>query len=152
MMLGSQMPMATGHVRRCQRDGWWYHPGARQWYWWCWGRALCQEVIEAGRLHNFHSLNCLPIFDHWSVIMNTKGELVALMNGARSPPSLHQEWSDYRLKSSYFPSYYQLSIILSIIHHTIRFKLSEHQLSIIAITISIYCTIIFMSSNYPSHH
>merc|ERR1712181_134025 len=27
-----------------------------------------------------------------------QGELVALMNGARSPPSLHQEWSDYRIK------------------------------------------------------
>ena len=30
--------------------------------------------------------------------INMKGELVALMNGARSPPSLHQEWSDYRSK------------------------------------------------------
>ena len=30
------------------------------------------------------------------MINNLKGELVALMNGARSPPSLHQEWSDYR--------------------------------------------------------
>jgi len=27
-----------------------------------------------------------------------QGELVALMNGARSPPSLHQEWSEYRIK------------------------------------------------------
>ena len=30
-----------------------------------------------------------------------QGELVALMNGARSPPSLHQEWSDYRYSSSF---------------------------------------------------
>ena len=151
MMLGSQM--ATEHVRSCQRDSWWYHPGARQWHRWCWGGALCQEVIEAGRLHNFHSLSCLPIFNHWTVIMNTKGELVALMNGARSPPSLHQEWSDYRLKSSYFPSY-----VASTFHHIINYP-PYHQVQIVRastihhiITISIYCTIIFMSSNYPSHH
>ena len=33
--------------------------------------------------------------------LNLQGELVALMNGARSPPSLHQEWSDYRYLSSF---------------------------------------------------
>ena len=32
------------------------------------------------------------------ISVDVKGELVALMNGARSPPSLHQEWSDYRWK------------------------------------------------------
>ena len=31
-----------------------------------------------------------------------QGELVALMNGARSPPSLHQEWSDYRCLLFFF--------------------------------------------------
>ena len=36
-----------------------------------------------------------------SLFLNLQGELVALMNGARSPPSLHQEWSDYRYISSF---------------------------------------------------